>query len=42
MVVSPYRTSVTAAHQDFGKRVEPSLVNGRAKAGAPKVKEDTK
>jgi hypothetical protein len=37
MYVSPYRTSVTAAHQDFGKRVEPSLVNGRAKPGAPKV-----
>ena len=25
MVISPYRTSVTAAHQDFNKRVEPDM-----------------
>lgn len=30
MIASPYRTTVTAAHQDFNKRAEPSLHNGRA------------
>jgi len=36
MICSPYRTSVTAAMQDEGKRVEPSLRNGRAKSGCAK------
>lgn len=40
MIISPYRTSVTKAHQDENKRVEPSLRNLRAKPGAPKQKDD--
>ena len=36
MIISPYRTSVTAAHQDTGKRADPSLRNGRAKPGIAK------
>jgi len=33
MVISPYRTNVTAAHQDYNKRVAPDMRNGRAKPG---------
>lgn len=33
MIVSPWRTNVTAAHQDYNKRVDPDLKNGRAKPG---------
>lgn len=29
MIISPYRTSVTAAHQDSGKRAAPSDYNGK-------------
>ena len=36
MIVTPFRTSVTAAQQDFGKRVEPSPRNGRGKPGIAK------
>jgi hypothetical protein len=30
VIVSPYRTTVTAEHQTTGKRIAPSLRNGRA------------
>jgi hypothetical protein len=40
VIVSPFRTSVTAAHQDFNKRVDPDLTNRRAKPGAPKASKD--
>lgn len=36
MIRSPYETSVTKAHCDDNKRVEPSLRNLRAKAGCAK------
>ena len=36
MEVSPYETSVTREHRLSGKRAEPSLNNGRAKAGIAK------
>jgi hypothetical protein len=36
MIASPYRTTVTEAHMTTGKRIEPSLHNGRAKPGIAK------
>lgn len=36
MVVSNYETSVTREHRTTGKRIEPSLRNGRAKPGIAK------
>lgn len=36
MIASPYRTTVTEAMMTKGKRVEPSLHNGRAKPGVAK------
>jgi len=33
VIISPYRTKLTAAHQDFNKRIDPDLRNGRAKPG---------
>lgn len=33
MIVSNYETSVTREHRTTGKRIEPSLRNGRAKPG---------
>ena len=42
MYVSPFETSVTRGHRTTGKRIEPSLVNGRAKPGAPKASKDDK
>ena len=46
MEVSSYETSVTREHRTTGKRVDPSLHNGRAKPGLAKhhmgKKEDEK
>lgn len=36
MIVSPYRTSVTAAMQDKGKRVDPDTTNRKATAKTAK------
>lgn len=36
MISSPYATSVTKEHMRTGKRIEPSLHNGRAKPGIAK------